>query len=241
MRVLCGFGAGAATMTILCAVAAQAGAVGPDNPSFLLFAGTDIWRDGAFGSGGFLWSPAGLDRGGFTFKLLIAGGGYDYPSSTLGVDVDGTLVSASALPGWRTTHDGMTIDVFAGPIVQDYRLTPYDPGSLLRGSYAGAQLAADVWYQPDPATMVAFDGSIASIALIGSARAAVGWRPSPESFFVGPEAQALWCIDYQQLRLGTHVTGFHIDALDWSAAAGLERDSFRRTGPYMRIGVNTRY
>jgi hypothetical protein len=52
---------------------------------------------------------------------------------------------------------------------------PYDPGSLLRGAYAGGQIAADIWYRPDPATMIAFDGSIASIGLVGSARAAIGW------------------------------------------------------------------
>jgi hypothetical protein len=50
----------------LCTIAARAETVGPNNPSFLLFAGTDLWRDGAFGNGGFLWSPTGLDQGGFT-------------------------------------------------------------------------------------------------------------------------------------------------------------------------------
>jgi len=62
-----GFGAaGAATMMVLSATAAQAGSDGPSNPSFLLFAGTDLWRDGAFANDGLLWSPAGLDAGGFT-------------------------------------------------------------------------------------------------------------------------------------------------------------------------------
>lgn len=237
--VLRGFAAAVATM-VLCTVAARAGPAGPDNPSYLLFAGTDLWRDGAFGNGGLLWAPAGLGHDGFTFKLLLAGGGYVYPSSNLGVDVDGALVSASALPGWRIIRNELTVDVFAGPIVQDYRLMPYDPKSLLRGSYGGGQLAADLWYQPNPTTMMALDGTITSIALIGSARAAIGWRSSPESFFVGPEAQALWCIDYQQLRVGAHVTAYRIDALEWSAAAGFAAESFRRYGPYLRVGVNAR-
>jgi len=51
---------------VLCAAAAQAGSDGPNNPSFLLFAGTDLWRDGAFVDGGLLWSPAGLNTGGLT-------------------------------------------------------------------------------------------------------------------------------------------------------------------------------
>ncbi|MGA2311416.1 MAG: cellulose biosynthesis protein BcsS [Xanthobacteraceae bacterium] len=227
-------------MMVLCAAAAQAGSDGPNNPSFLLFAGTDLWRDGAFVDGGMLWSPAGLNTGGFTLKILLNGGLYTYPSGGLRMDVDGTLVSAAALPGWRTTRDGFTIDLYAGPVVQDYRLTPYDPGSRPRGLYGGAQVAGDVWYQPSPATMIALDGSIASIELIGSARAAIGWKVF-EPFFVGPETQAFWCTDYRQLRLGAHVTGYRIDALEWSAAGGWAADSFGRGGLYLRLGVNARY
>ena len=167
---------------------------------------------------------------GFTLKLLLAGGGYTYPSGGLHTDVDGRLLSASALPGWRVTSDGISIAVYAGPIVQDYRLSPYDPGSLLHGFYSGAQLAADVWYQPTPTSMVALNGTIASIAAIGTMRAAVGWQFS-EPFFVGPEAQALWCIDYQQWRLGAHVTGYRIDGLDWSAAAGWTLNLFAASVP----------
>jgi hypothetical protein len=177
---------------------------------------------------------------GFTLKLLLAGGRYIYPSSGLRMDVDGNMVSASALPGWRMTRDGLTVGLYAGPIIQDYRLMPYDPGSLLRGAYAGGQIAADIWYRPDPATMIAFDGSIASIGLVGSARAAIGWRSS-EPFFIGPETQAIWCVDYQQIRFGGHVTGFRVDALEWSAAGGWAIESFRRAGPYVRLGFNTRY
>ncbi len=241
MGVLRGFAAAAAaTMMALGAAAARADADGPNNPSFLLFAGTDLWRDGAFIDGGLLWSPAGLDAGGFTLKLLLNGGGYTYPSGGLRMDVDGTTLSAAALPGWRFTREEITVDLFAGPIVQDYRLTPYDPGNRLRGLYGGGQFAADVWYQPGPASMVALDGSIASIGLEGSLRAAIGWRFS-EPFFVGPETQAIWCTDYQQLRLGAHITGFRIDALEWSAAAGWAIESDGRAGPYLRLGVNARY
>jgi hypothetical protein len=122
-------------MMVLCAAAAQAGSDGPNNPSFLLFAGTDLWRDGAFVDGGLLWPPAGLNTGGLTFKILLNGGLYTYPSGGLHTDVEGTLVSAAALPGWRTTRDGFTIDLYAGPIVQDYRLRTI-PAAACAGSTA---------------------------------------------------------------------------------------------------------
>ncbi len=241
MGVLRGFAAAvAATTMVLCAAAARAGDGGTDRPSALLFVGTDLWRDGAFLYGGLLWSPAGLDADGFTLKLILSGGGYAYPSAALQADVNGTLLSAAALPGWCLTRDGLTIALYAGPVVQDYRLTPNDPESRLRGFYVGGQFAADVWYEPNPATMVALNGLVASIGPTGSLRAAVGWRLF-EPFFVGPETQGIWCDDYQQLRFGAHLTGWRVDALEWSAAGGWALDSFRRGGPYVRFGVNARY
>ena len=56
----------AAAMVMFCGAAAHAENDGAANPSFLLFAGSDLWRDGAFLNGGTLWSPKGLNTGGFT-------------------------------------------------------------------------------------------------------------------------------------------------------------------------------
>ncbi len=230
----------AAAIAGSCAATVWAGTDGPDKASFLLFTGTDLWREGSFIYGGLLWAPAGLDKDGFTLKLLLNGGGYTYPSGGLHLDVDGTLLSAAALPGWRVTRDGIVVDLFAGPLLQDFRLTPYDPGSRLHGFYAGGQFAADIWYQPSPATMVALDGTVASVGPTGSLRAAIGTR-SFAPVFIGPEAQAIWCAEYQEARLGAQVTAWRFDALEWNAGAGWAVDSDRRAGPYLRLGFSTRY
>jgi len=223
----------------LCA-AAKAADNTPDTRSLLLFAGTDLWRDGAFLHGGLVWSPAGLDADGFTLKLLLVAGRYTYPSSGLNTDVDGTLLSASVLPGWRLNLNGIIVGLYTGPVIQDYRLTPDDPSSHLRGRYGGAQVAADVWYEPTPTMMVAVNGTMLSIGPTGSLRGALGWR-NTEPYFVGPEAQAIWCGNYQQLRIGAHITGFRNNGLEWSAAGGWASESFGRQGPYLRLGVTARY
>jgi hypothetical protein len=121
---------------VLCMSPGRAQA-GPTAPALLLFGGTDLWRYGQFLYGGALWSPAGLDSGSFALKLLLNGGRYTYTSGDLKSDIDGAMLSAAAMPGWRFTRDGLTVSVFAGPVVQDYRLTPYDPGSRLHRLYAG--------------------------------------------------------------------------------------------------------
>jgi Cellulose biosynthesis protein BcsS len=172
--------------------------------------------------------------------MLVNGGRYTYRSGDLQADVDGTMLSATAMPGWRFVRGSLTVSVFAGPVVQDYRLTPNDPGSRLHGLYVGAQLATELWYQPNATMMVATSGSIASIGPSGSVRAALGVRAF-DLFFIGPEMQALWCADFQQLEFGAHITGFRTNALEWSAGAGWATDSDRRSGPYLRLGVSVKY
>jgi hypothetical protein len=212
----------------------------PNGPSFLAFGGTDLWRYGAFLYGGTLWSPAGLDRGGFTLKLLVNGGRYSYNSSALHSTVDGTMLSGAALPGFRFVRDALTVGVFVGPVVQNYRLSPYDPGSRLRGLYAGAQFATDIWYQPAAKIMAALSGSLVSIGPTGFWRAALGYRVF-DAAFLGPETAMLWCADFRQLEVGAHLTGLHVGSSEWSAGAGWSMDSDRRSGPYLRVGASAKY
>jgi hypothetical protein len=218
----------------------RAAAGGPDDPRFLFFTGTDVWRYGAFLYGGALWSPAGLDKSGFTFKTLLNGGGYTYTSGTLNADIKGTTVSAAVLPGWKFIADNLIVSVFAGPVVQDYRLSPYDPGSHLHGLYAGGQFGADLWFQPTPASMISINGTVASIGPTGSLRVTVGARLF-DRMFVGPENQEIWCGDFEEYQFGAHVTALHTDKLEWSAGSGWGVTSDHRNGPYLRVGVNTRY
>lgn len=229
-----------AAAVVVCAAGDRATAGGLDDRSFLLFTGTDIWRYGGFLYGGFLWSPKGLDHDGFTFKMLLDGGAYSYVSGALQQTVDGTKLSAMALPGWRFTRGGLNVAVFAGPVVQDYRLTPNDPGSHLHGLYAGGETAVDIWYQPNAMTMAAFNGAIATIGPTGYAHVAIGVRVLSAAF-VGPEIKEIWCADFEELEFGAHLTGLRFNSVEWSMASGFALTSDQRSGPYLRLGVNARY
>lgn len=177
---------------------------------------------------------------GFTFKILLDGGRYSYVAGDLQRTVDGTMFSAAVMPGWRFTGRGLTVTLFAGPIAQNYQLTPYDPGGRLHGSYIGGQFAADIWYQPSATTMASVSGAIASIGPTGSLRTAFGFRFFLP-VFVGPETQQIWSGDFQEIQFGAHVTGLHIQAMEWSAGGGWALTSDRRAGPYLRFGVNSRF
>jgi hypothetical protein len=218
----------------------RADAGGPDDPSLLLFSGTDLWRYGAFLYGGVLWAPDGLDHDGFIGKVLLDGGEYTYISGDLAETIDGTKLSAAVLPGWRFIRDSLTVSLFMGPVVQDYRLTPFDPGSRLHGLYTGAEFASDIWYQPNATTMAAVNSSVTSIGPTGYVRATFGFR-FLTPFFVGPEIAQIWCGDFEEMEFGAHITGLRINAVEWSMASGFALTSDQRYGPYLRAGFSTRF
>jgi len=235
-----GIAAAAAAGLMLSGVAAGAAENEPPNQTLLFFAGSDFWKDGDFLHGGLLWSPAGIDNDGFTLKMLVSGGRYRYTSGSLNAEVDGTMVSGAALPGWRFKRGDLTVTFYGGPVVQDFRLRPNDPGSRLDGFYLGAAFATEVWYQPTAQTMASLSGTITSIGPTGVLRLAVGFKLF-EPVFIGPETQQFWCGDFEEVQFGVHFTGLHMSGFEWSAGSGWAITSDHRSGPYLRIGVNTRY
>lgn len=234
-------GLAAATLVVLCSPGVRADGFARSDDAFLFFTGTDLWRHGSFSYGGMLWSPDGLDRGGFTFKALIGAGSYQYRSGALGdVEVTGTQLSGFVLSGWRFVRDKTFVTVFAGLDLQRHHTTPHDPGSDLNGTHAGIRGALEFWHEPTAATMIAADATLSSIGPSYAARAAFGWRIA-DAFYLGPEVGGFASRNtYHQFRAGLHVTGFRYAWVEWSAAAGWATDSDDRDGFYARLGLHVR-
>lgn len=245
-RILGLAAAWAATFIVLCIVlctapldAARAGEFSRNDDTLLFFTGADLWRQGSFSFAGGLWSPAGLDRDGFTFKLLLGGGSYQYHSDALG-EVTGRQGTGFALAGYRFVRGKLFVSVFAGLDMQRHTFSPDDPGNDLGGTHAGIRGTIELWYEPNANTMLAADASVSSIGPSYSGRIAFGWRVA-EAFYLGPEALGFANgDDYRQFRAGLHLTGLRTGALEWSLAAGWMRDSSDREGFYGRMGLLTR-
>jgi hypothetical protein len=214
---------------------------GPEQARLLLFASTDLWRQGGFAHGGLLWSPSGLDREGPVLKLMLGGGVYHYVSGALGnVDVRGEQLSVSVLPGWRFIRNGFMVTAFLGYDYQNHRLTPDDPSAGLRGDYSGVRTGFELWYEPSATTMLAADASVSTIGPSYSVRLATGWRTF-DLFYLGPELAAFDANgNYRQFRAGLHVTGFRTGSFEWSAGLGFADDTDHRNGAYGKLSVFTR-
>jgi hypothetical protein len=228
-----------AATVVCCCVCVSAGkaiAGDDDEARVILFSGRDLWFNGAFAYGGMLWSPGGFDHEGFTFKALLSGGAYRYRADNLGgVTVIGYELAGQLMPGWRIKRGRFEGKFFFGPELQGNRLRPDDPDNRLRGRRVGVAFAADLWYEPTPAMMMALDGSLSSIATNYTARAAVGWKAF-DMFYLGPETQVYGGDGYRQLRFGAHVTSFKTGTTEWSAAVGWAIGSDARDSAYLRLG-----
>jgi hypothetical protein len=203
----------------------------------LLYAGFDIWRYGRAGYGGFYWAPDGLNKDGFIARLFVSRGVERYEADQKRFDT--TIARASVLAGWRFKQNDLEIKVFAGPELENRVLTPDVPTATYRGTHIGARIAAELWWEPMPEMMLTSAFSASTNATSHTARGAAGWRVF-EQFWAGPEISASSDAFSTQYRIGAHLTGFRIDALEWSAAIGYVTDSFHRSGVYGRIGVLTR-
>ena len=69
-----------------------------------------------------------------------------------------------------------------------------------------------------------------------------GWRIAEELFtdgvYVGPEAQYFGSNAYRQYRAGLHITSMKTEITEWSAAAGLARDTDGTKSLYVRLGLS---
>ena len=205
----------------------------------IVFSNRDVWLNGAFLSGGVLWSPTALDDSGLLFKFLVSGGLYRYDAGDLGGQrVIGSEWQVQLLPGWHVKRGTFEAKVFWGPEYQHHQLSLDDPGNNLRGGKAGLRFSTELWDEPTATTMIAADASLSTVGT-NSARIGFGLKIL-DQFYSGPEAQVYSADGYAQRRLGLHITSMKTGDAEWSAAGGWAVDTNNRSSPYLRLGFMQR-
>lgn len=214
---------------------------GQEAAHFLIFSGADLWRQGNFLYGGTVWAPFALDADGPVVKLITTRGFYRYRSGALGnADVIGTMNAVAVMPGVHFTRNGVTVTIYAGLDRQSHVLAPDDPDNAARGNHVGVRGAAELWFEPTPRTMVTGAATLTTIAAAYALRAAAGWRLF-DKVYLGPETQLFGADNYQQWRIGLHLTGLTLFKFELQGAVGYAADDDDHHGLYVHLGVTRKH
>lgn len=200
----------------------------------LYFGGVDMQNYGFGAYVGAVWSPAPR-RDGFLLRLFASDGldSFRTPKTTL----SSHTMRAAFTPGYRISHNGFEVSAYAGVEILGRIALPTSKTTRLQPDF-GMRLAADFWWEPRDAVMIAANLSMTTIEAAFYGRVATGLRVF--NIWAGPEISASSDIFSQQYRIGAHVTSMRHGPYEFSTAAGYAFDSFGRNSAYGRFGISLR-
>lgn len=200
----------------------------------VVYGGVDGWKHGLSGFAGADWAPFGGSAVTPILRLFGSNGVDDFKSRFDSFRTD--TLRAFALPGVRIRTAGLEIKLLIGG---DFQMrVPLRPALEQPNYQYGGRIAADLWWEPSREWMVTASASATTIDSGVTGRLAMGWR-LPFGW-VGPETLASHDIYNTQYRAGAHISGVKLGALEWSVAGGYAIDTYRRNGPYGRVGLSYR-
>jgi hypothetical protein len=173
----------------------------------------------------------GLDEDGFRLRLTGVLGRYSYVGSNGLGRVTGTQSDGSLMVGYEWVLRAATVAIYAGPDVNDNQLSINDPNNASKGLHVGGKIAVDFYVNPTPYSMVSGVVSYASANNAYYSRFKAGLAIAPQ-LFVGPELLVLGDNFYSQWRVGMHLTGLRLGAMQFGISGGYLDDKIRGHGGY---------
>lgn len=173
-----------------------------------------------------------LDQSGLRLRLGGDVGEYDYLSSAAGVGkVHGREEDGSVLAGWQWVTKTTSVGLYAGPEVRNDLLDKADPGNTAPATGVGLTTGVDVYSNPTPYTMVFGQIAYSTLRQAYYSHFKAGIAVA-EDVFVGPEALFLGDDLYKQWRVGMHLSGVRLGALQFGISGGYLDDATRGPGAY---------
>jgi hypothetical protein len=143
----------------------------------------------------------------------------------------GTTASSATMVGYEAVGEKGTVAGYVGVNVENQQVAATATTPAGRTTYAGFQVAADVYYTPTDKIMMSSNLSYSTRKNSYYMRSKLGFAVA-EDVYVGPEVAAQGSRDYQQYRVGAHVSGVKIGQLSFGLAAGYMMDRKNGNGAY---------
>jgi hypothetical protein len=202
-------------------------------PRTVLFGSLDLGSSGFLNAGFKRGLTGSLDESGPILMGIMGAGGSPESGGSLaagGLRFRPTL-QANALLGYQWLLGPVTLAGLLGPEF-DFERGSDGVGERSRSRF-GLRGHAELWAHPTPETLVT------ATAIAGSARGHVWVRASAgyafwDKVFIGPEASLYRTSDYDEWRLGAHVTGLTWKDWTWRLSGGVMRND-ERSGGYFTL------
>ncbi len=144
-----------------------------------------------------------------------------------------TTYSSSALVGYEVTGEKGSVAGYVGVNVENFHVAGNQEAMIpaTRATAAGLQIAADVYWTPTEKLMMSSSASFSTRKYAYFMRTKLGVAVA-EEVYIGPEVGAQGSKDYRQYRLGAHLSGVKLGAMQFGFALGYAFDRKNGNGLY---------
>jgi len=220
----------------------------PDDPpeKALVFTGVDFTSQRSYtGYLGGNFAPWGdLDTSGFRLSLFGASGTYRYDTTvgTASTTIKGLFETSDFLIGYGSNSDNFSAKFMVGLNVQNQVLLQTDPNNPVQGTRAGLKLQGDFYANPTPQIMLFGLGQYSTAFQSYYSEFKFGYELfGLREVFVGPHLLVEGNQQYEQWRVGGHITGFKLGSMELGVAGGYLVDTRNGPGLYGMVNLNIKF
>ncbi|GJD95858.1 cellulose biosynthesis protein BcsS [Methylobacterium iners] len=148
----------------------------------------------------------------------------------------GQQAEVAAMAGYAWVWPDAVLSAFVGLNVRHNAVSGLDLIATPAGTEVGAKAALDLYARPSARTMIHATGSYATTfnAYFGRVRAGMATFAGG---YVGPEFALLGDDFYRQWRVGAHLSGMQVGAVQFGLAAGYLHDQANKAGFYTTVDM----
>lgn len=205
-------------------------------------ASTTVASDGtAFASvGATMPLSKSLEVSGARLRLEGLAGTFKFNSTVTGNRIKGQQEGASLLAGYEWKSTGQSLAMYGGLEVRNSQFTPVESGAGSPGAHQGLKTTIEYYAALSERSMLIAYGSYSTINNAYFGQVKLGIAPSG-GVYIGPEFAALGDDYYRNWRVGGHVTGIQLGAMQFGVSAGYQIDKAGKSGAYGALNVRGAY
>lgn len=145
--------------------------------------------------------------------------------------VSGQQQAGAVSMGYEWISRNLSYSLYLGLIGQDNHLSVADPNNPVVGAGMGIKTSVEAYYKPSAKTMLSAYTSFSTVHGSYYMRLKGGWQVT-DGIYAGPELSFLGDDFSSQWRMGAHMTGVKMGALQLGLSGGIMNDRVLGSGGY---------